>query len=180
MPDDRLLLETLALLRARGPIGERSLEGAVAHADRFVARVPEAASDLVDLGSGGGLPGLVIAWRRPALRVILVERRGARSDLLARATRRLGLEVEVWAGDVADLVRSGASFDVVTARRFGPPVAVATWGAALLRDGGVVLVSEPPGAPASRWPGAMLADLGLVDEGDVAGIRRLRRVPRET
>ena len=47
---------------------------AVAHADAFAAALPSSAA-VVDLGSGGGLPGLVIAVRRPDLRLTLVERR---------------------------------------------------------------------------------------------------------
>jgi len=63
MADDAPLLAALAVIQARGAIGERALVEAVAHADRFVALIPPDARTLVDLGSGGGLPALVIAWR---------------------------------------------------------------------------------------------------------------------
>jgi 16S rRNA G527 N7-methylase RsmG len=179
MPDDEPLLETLALVRERGPIGERSLTAAVAHADRFVALIPTSAQSMVDLGAGGGLPGLVVAWRRRAMRVTLVERRGSRADLLERAVHRLGLgeTVRVWPGDVAGFVATGASVDVVTARSFASPALTARWGAALLVGGGLLLVSEPPmpEADAPRWPPALLDRIGLVDEGAEQGIRRLRR-----
>jgi methylase of polypeptide subunit release factors len=78
MPDNtttELLVAVLATIRERGPIGEASLVAAVQRADAFVALVPSAAQHVVDLGSGGGLPGLVIAARRADLMVTLVERR---------------------------------------------------------------------------------------------------------
>src|SRR5262245_7605268 len=73
--DDTPLLAALAVIQARGAIGEGPLADAVAHADRFVAMIPSEARKLVDLGSGGGLPALVIAWRRTDLAVTMVERR---------------------------------------------------------------------------------------------------------
>ena len=67
--DDRPLIAALEDIRTRGAIGEASIVDAIAHADRFAALVPDEAIRLADLGSGGGLPGLVIGWRRPELRV---------------------------------------------------------------------------------------------------------------
>ena len=58
MTDDTALLAALAVIQARGAIGERSLIDAVAHADRFVDLIPAGRRSVVDLGSGGGLP----AW----------------------------------------------------------------------------------------------------------------------
>ena len=91
MADDTELLAALAVIQARGAIGERSLAGAVSHADRFVELVPTGCRSLVDLGSGGGLPALVIAWRRPDVSVTMVERRATRADLLRRAVTSLGM-----------------------------------------------------------------------------------------
>ena len=47
---------------------------------------------LVDLGSGGGLPGLVLADAYPERAITLVDRREKRTDFLRRAVRRLGWE----------------------------------------------------------------------------------------
>jgi hypothetical protein len=69
---------------------------------------------------------------------------------------------------------------VVTARSFAAPAITARWAGALLRSGGVLIVSEPPlgdlaiSDPA-RWPAAMLATHGLVDQGRDQGVRVLRR-----
>jgi len=172
------LLAALSTIRDRGPIGEASLESAVTHADRYVAALPPSAVDLVDLGSGGGLPGLVIAVRRPELRIVLVERRATRADLLRRAVMGLGLSdhVSIVADDVRALAaRRAHDFDVVTARSFAAPAVTARWAGELLRSGGRLIVSEPPVDDPSRWPAAVLEQAGLVDEGRTDGIRLFRR-----
>lgn len=177
------MLGALEMVRQRGPIGERSLTAAVEHADRFVALIPPRAQRLVDLGSGGGLPGLVIAVRRPTLDVILVERRQSRADLLRRAVSALELErCTVAAVDVRQLARElqgdDRRPDVVTARSFADPTTTARLGSAVLAEGGLLLVSAPPSGDDKRWPEDVLRRYGLIDEGLGDGIRRLRRIAR--
>lgn len=177
MPDEHLL-SVLATIRERGPIGEASLVDAVRRADAFVASVPASAADLIDLGSGGGLPGLVIAVRRPDLRITLVERRTTRADLLRRAVRALdvGDRCTVSTEDAEVLARrSPATADVVTARSFAAPPITARIGAALLRSGGRLLVAEPPEDDSERWPSSLIDPLGLADLGRFDGIRVFER-----
>lgn len=179
MTDDTALVTALRTMQVRGAIGESSLELAIAHADQFVASVPGTATTLVDLGSGGGLPGLVIAVRRDDLRVTLVERRHSRADLLSCAVRVLALSdrVTVVADDVKTLAaRAPHQFDAVTARSFAAPAITARWAGALLRTGGVLVVSEPPETDASRWPAAVLDAAGLRDLGRELGVRRFLRL----
>lgn len=180
---DRELLTVLATIRERGSIGEHSLPGAIAHADRFVARIPgrplAGQLTLVDLGSGGGLPGLVIAVRRPDLQIVLVERRATRADQLRRAVTSLDLagHVEVIGADVELVHRERGRFaDVVTARSFAAPAITAMWGSRLLVDGGLMFVSEPPATDAERWPAPLLAQTGLTDDGVVDGVHAFRRI----
>ena len=178
-PADPALLAALSTIRDRGPIGEASLEAAIVHADQYVAALPAHAVDLVDLGSGGGLPGLVIAVRRPDLRVTLVERRATRADLLRRAVSALGLasHVVVVADDVSRVATERPrSFDVVTARSFAAPSITARWAGELLRSGGRLIVSEPPTDDPQRWPTPLLTSSGLVDEGRTDGLRTFRRI----
>ncbi len=95
------------------------------------AAVPAAPDRLVDLGSGGGLPGLVVAVRCPWLQVTLVERRTRRADLLLRAVRSLGLgeRVTVVADDVKVVAEAEPhGFEVVTARSFAAPPITACGG----------------------------------------------------
>ena len=174
MPDDSLLLTALRAIQARGAIGEASLEQAIVHAEQFVAALPVGVSTLVDLGSGGGLPGLVIAVRRPDIHVTLVERRLSRADLLSRAVRSLDLggRVTVVAGDVRSVGEaSPRSFDAVTARSFAAPSITARWSGILLRSGGRLVVSEPPTDDDERWPTDLLAASNLLDQGREQGVR---------
>ncbi|MCY7300755.1 MAG: class I SAM-dependent methyltransferase [Ilumatobacteraceae bacterium] len=178
MPDDSLLLSALRAIQARGAIGESSLEQAIVHAEQFVAALPLQVSTLVDLGSGGGLPGLVIAVRRPEIHVTLVERRQSRADLLARAIRALDLtdRVSVVAEDVRLVGESTPNnFDAVTARSFAAPAITAHWAGVLLRAGGRLVVSEPPVEDADRWPRELLAASGLIDQGREQGVRVFRK-----
>jgi 16S rRNA (guanine527-N7)-methyltransferase len=154
----------------------------VSHTEGFIAALedlPEG-SLLIDLGSGGGVPGLVIAEARPDLRVVLLDSLERRVALLAEAVVAMNWEGRV----VAELARAedtGRSpqwrgqADAVTARSFGPPATVAECAAPLLRVDGILVVSEPP-EDTDRWPADGLAPLGLVDEGSpVPGMRRLRQ-----
>lgn len=178
MTDDSRLLATLASIRERGAIGEASLEAAVQHAAQFVALVPSTARTLVDLGSGGGLPGLVIAVQRPDLQIVLVERRAQRADLLRRAVSSLaiGEYVSVQGSDVRDVASVRANtFDVVTARSFAAPRITARWAGELLRSGGRLIVSEPPVDDPARWATSVVDAAGLVDEGRSAGVRTFLR-----
>ena len=108
---------------------------------------------MIDLGSGGGVPGLVIAHDRPDLHVTLLDRRTKRTDFLERSVRRLGWTERV--SVVAPMSHRSTptpSFDAAVARGFGPPAETLTV-AARLRDEPVahVVISEPP--TGDRWAG---------------------------
>jgi 16S rRNA (guanine527-N7)-methyltransferase len=172
------LIAALSAIQARGAIGEASIERAIEHALHYVRRIPADVARVADLGSGGGLPGLVIAVHRPDLALTLVERRHTRADLLRRAISSLDVaqHVSVLADDVAVLIRrSPAAFDVVTARSFAAPAITARSAGALLRPGGLLIVSEPPEVDPSRWPAALLAEVGLVDDGRDGPVRVFHR-----
>jgi 16S rRNA G527 N7-methylase RsmG len=178
MADDAELLAALAVIQARGAIGERSLVDAVSHADRFVELVPTGARSLLDLGSGGGLPALVIAWRRPDVKITMVERRATRADLLRRAVTTLGMgeRTNVVNGDVASVATElPHAFDVVTARSFGDVAVTTRFIDMLLTDDGVGLVSEPPIDRQPTWTLALAEHPALLDDGVYQGIRRLTR-----
>jgi 16S rRNA G527 N7-methylase RsmG len=178
MPDDSPLLAALAVIQARGAIGERSLADAVAHADRFVELIPPGPRSVVDLGSGGGLPALVVAWRRPELMVTMVERRATRADLLRRAIISLGLgeRTTVFNLDVAAVAAASPNaFDVVTSRSFADVPTTTRFIYSLLADGGTALISEPPSDRSALWISVLHDYPGLGDNGVDLGIRRLTR-----
>ncbi len=180
MADDARLLAALAVIQARGAIGERSLVDAVAHADRFVELIPAGPRSVIDLGSGGGLPALVICWRRSDLHVTMVERRTTRADMLRRAvvSLELGDRATVVDADVDTVVAaSPASFDVATARSFADLATTTRYVDALLASGGVALISEPPSDRSRQWTSTLSAYPDLIDDGVYQGIRRVHRRP---
>lgn len=82
---------------------------------RLLDRVRSCES-LLDIGSGGGFPGLVLAAALPSCRVTLAERMVKKARFLTTAARLLGLSnVTVWDKDVADLPTDNR-FDAITAR----------------------------------------------------------------
>ncbi len=180
--DRERLHRVLSEIQRRGGIGRVVIDDAIAHAELFVTALPDEANGgrLVDLGSGGGLPGLVIAASRPDLQVTLIERRDKRADLLRFGVRGLGAmgSVRVISGDVHAVVRREAGkFDVVTARSFGPVADVLRIAEMLLRPGGCLIVSEPP--PGSDRLSNADVSATMVDDGRVDGragaVHRWRR-----
>ena len=169
--DDRDLLDALASSQALGMLGDRPVTEVVAHAGAFVDALVGVSGLVVDLGSGGGVPGLVIARARPDLRLALVDRRAARTDHLRRLVRRLGLDDRV-AVVTADAMTMDLTADAAVARGFGPPAVTLAAAAHVVRACGTIVVSEPPGQDADRWPDALLERLAVTraphDDGRVA------------
>jgi 16S rRNA (guanine527-N7)-methyltransferase len=162
------LHEALGESQRLGFLGDRKIAGVVDHALLFVDALDGLTSidggrpSVVDLGSGGGLPGLVIAQQRPEMNLVLLDRRTKRTDFLQRIVSRLGWgeRVEVVVGDAEQFVREfGGSFDGVVARGFGPPQKTLTIAASLIRAGGRVVISEPPHG--DRWGVDLLARMSL-------------------
>jgi 16S rRNA (guanine527-N7)-methyltransferase len=125
---------------------------------------------VIDLGAGGGVPGLVIATFRPDLHVTMVDRREKRTDFLKRAVLRLGIaeRCEVWCCDVRDLVSgvhtdvSGrGAWDAVVSRGFGPPRYTVSLALGLVARHGRVVLSEPPAEQGDRWSASLLRELGV-------------------
>jgi 16S rRNA (guanine527-N7)-methyltransferase len=129
----------------------------------FVDALVDVTGLVVDLGSGGGVPGLVLAVARPDLEILLVDSMERRCAFLSEAVGALGLpRTQVVHSRAEDLGRSDLreTVDAVVARSFGPPAVTAECAAPLLRVGGRLVVSEPPDA-GPRWPEDGLALLGL-------------------
>jgi 16S rRNA (guanine527-N7)-methyltransferase len=102
--------------------------------------IPEEAT-VADIGTGAGLPGIVLAIVRPDLQVSLVEPLLRRTTFLQEAVETLGL-------DNATVVRSRAedlpvaSYDVVTSRAVAPLGKLAGWCLPLCAEGGLMLAMK--------------------------------------
>ena len=122
---------------------------------------------VTDLGSGGGLPALVLALVWPDSKWLLIDSNQRRTSWLREASSELGAttRVEVVC-ERAELVGRSPyrhQAQLVTARSFGAPAATAECAAPLLALGGCLLVADPPerlDQPA-RWPHEGLSQLGL-------------------
>lgn len=153
--------------RELGFLGPGPVAGHIEHAAGFVqAAGDEHPGRVVDLGSGGGVPGLVVAGSWPGAVLYLLDSNERRVLFLARAVAALGLADRVIVGHARaeDAGRDPAwrgRADVVLARSFGPPAVTAECAAPLLAVGGRLIVSEPPDETADRWPELPLARLGL-------------------
>jgi 16S rRNA (guanine527-N7)-methyltransferase len=172
MPTEGSLDAVLETARALGFLGPGPIEAQRAHADAFVAAVRSAPTSAVDLGSGGGLPGLVLVAALPASRWLLVDAMAKRTAFLRTSVAVLGLldRVEVITGRAEDVGRTHrGTADLVVARGFGPPAVTAECAAPFLRVGGQLLVSEPPGGAPDRWDVEGLEALGLVIDEVLAG-----------
>lgn len=105
-------------------------------------RIPEGAS-VIDVGSGAGLPGLVLAIARPDLTVTLVEPLARRTSFLIEAVQHLGLtrSVRVFRGRAEEAAtgsrdRDPLTADIVTARAVAALDRLAAWCLPLAVPGG--------------------------------------------
>ncbi len=150
-----------------GFLGERDIDEVIDHARSFVDALDGVEGTVADIGSGGGVPGFVIAHDRPDLRMVLVDRRAKRTDFLDRMVRRLRWSdrVSVICSDVEEVIGADHAINAVVARGFGPPSVTLSMASRLVRPRGRIVISEPP--EGERWPEEMLAELGVrrIDDG---------------
>lgn len=177
--------------RARGLVGPGPVEPHLDHACGFAGVLGTVPDRVLDLGSGAGIPGLVLALCWSTAEITLLDSGQRRADFLAWAVDELGLAPRVQvlrsrAEDAGHQPTWRGGFDAVVARSFAPPAMTAECAAPFLVLGGTLVVSEPPrpsSGPASsgsassgsassgiqgdpeRWPGAGLALLGLRARG---------------
>jgi len=127
----------------RGLIGPREVsrlwERHLLNSAALVAHLPEAGT-LVDVGSGAGLPGIVVAAMRPALEVILIEPMERRTIWLTEVVEALGLtNVEIKRGR-AEEYHGAFEADVVTARAVANLAKLSRICLPLLRPGGEMVL----------------------------------------
>lgn len=166
---DGALAAVLEDSRGFGFLGPGPLAPQIEHARGFASRVERAPESFLDLGAGGGLPGLVLATRWPQATGVLLDAMARRTEFLREACERLGLgeRIRVVCARAEDAARDPAlraNLDLVVARSFGSPAVTAECAAGFLAPDGALIVSEPPDDAPQRWPAAGLGILGLTLE----------------
>lgn len=101
--------------------------------------MPKDAKTLVDLGSGGGFPGLVLAALRPNLAVTLVESDARKGAFLGEASRRMGLKNQPKIVISRIEAAPASNADIVTARALAPLGQLLAWAAPHRSDAAICL-----------------------------------------
>ena len=131
-----------------------------------VAELLAPGDSVADIGSGAGLPGLVLAIAEPGLRVVLIESLLRRTEFLRTVIAELGLDVEVVRGRAEDpAVRQRAGeCDAVVSRAVAALDKVARWSLPLLRpDGRMLAIKGERAADEVRQYRRVLTALGAAD-----------------
>ena len=146
-PSQQAALERLAALVAASP---HNLVSRSARAELLTRHVPECVAlgrllpagegRLLDIGSGGGFPGIVIAIMRPDLEVHLLDSTRKKTGFLQETAQDIGADVVVHTGRAEDLTRPplADSFDLVTARAVARLERLLPWALPFLRQDGVL------------------------------------------
>ena len=162
--------DALVQAKAFGFLGPGSIDAHIDGAEAFAAALRPFDGHGLDLGTGAGVPGLVLAQAFPASSWVLLDASSRKTSVLSAVVAELGLadRVEVVRGRAEELAHEPTHrfyYDAATARSFGRPAETAELAVAFLRPGGLLIVAEPPAADEDRWVAA--ARLGLTRTGDV-------------
>ncbi|HYD60443.1 MAG TPA: 16S rRNA (guanine(527)-N(7))-methyltransferase RsmG [Noviherbaspirillum sp.] len=128
------------------------------------------ATNILDVGAGGGLPGIVLAIARPDMHVSLVDTVHKKTAFLTQVKAELGLaNVTVYTGRVEQL-KVPQKFDVITSRAFAELNDFVTWSGHLLEEGGrfIALKGVMPNEEIARLPAGW--KVGKVESLTVPGL----------
>lgn len=167
MEGERGLLGALHEAQAIGLIGPGPLEAHLEHTRAWAEALGAPPDSFLDLGSGGGVPGLPLASEWPTASATLLDAHLRSTTWIDEAVEQLG-----WSDRVRTVTERAEvagrdpelreTFPLVVARGFGAPPVTAECGSPFVAVGGRLSVSEPPGGDTARWPAEALARLGLV------------------
>jgi 16S rRNA (guanine527-N7)-methyltransferase len=112
------------------------------------------AANVLDVGAGGGLPGMVLAISRPDMKVSMIDTVHKKTAFLNQVKAELGLSnVTVYTKRVEQL-EVKTKFDVITSRAFADLSDFVNWSGHLLQDGGrfIALKGTAPAEERERLP----------------------------
>jgi 16S rRNA (guanine527-N7)-methyltransferase len=155
--------------------GERIWERHIFNCLPVTQLLPQGAS-LFDIGSGAGLPGIVIALARPDLKVTLIEPLERRVEFLNEAVAAIaagGVEIAVIRGRAQDVKKSA---DFVTARAVAPMEKLKKMSWHMVKTGGSLLAMKGESAASEMVgiKGAELHEIKLegIELGRVISVRK--------
>ena len=147
----------------------------------------EGAEFVLDVGAGGGLPGIVLAiWAsqaQPALRLTMIDTVHKKTAFLTQVKAELGLSnVQVQTGRVEQW-KAPQLFDVITSRAFAELNDFVTWSQHLLKEGGqfIALKGVAPNEEVARLPaGWQVSEVRALHVPSLHAERHLVFIERET
>src|SRR3954470_3961971 len=163
--DDQVekLLDYLALLNKWNSVYNLTsvrdpMQMVTLHVLDSLAAVPAfvGASNVLDVGAGGGLPGMVLAISRPDMKVSMIDTVHKKTAFLNQVKAELGLSnVTVYTMRVEQL-QVATKFDVITSRAFADLSDFVNWSGHLLAEGGqfIALKGTAPPDEQERLPSA--------------------------
>lgn len=121
---------------------------------------PQAQSEVVDIGSGNGFPGVMLAAEFPECRVTLIERRQKKARAIGQLIEQTGLEnVQSLACDARELKNHKpklvGAVDIVTARAVGPLSTLIKLARPMLKGGGHMIFWKSQKQCTDEWPEAL-------------------------
>jgi len=174
------LTETLSEAQFLGFLGPGSISGYLEHSQGFLDVIRNnktPAEQILDLGSGGGIPGLFLASLLADSKFVLLDANLKRCEFLTAAVRSLKIADRVKViCNRAEIAGRDPSlrgrFSFVVARGFAQPGVTAECAAPFLTENGILIVSEPPSTDENqgddkaaisdpRWPESGCRQLGL-------------------
>lgn len=148
---------------------------------QLVPHISAQTGHLCDLGSGGGLPGIVIGCFKPDLSITMIESDQRKATFLRTAARDLGLTVAVRSERIEKAAPAAAQ--VVSARALAPLPRLLPWVDRHLTEGGTALllkgrnVKEELSAAQSDWDFEVEEKPSITSEdSSLLVMRNLRRV----
>ena len=121
-----------------------------------LAAVPafDGASNILDVGSGGGLPGIVLAITRPDMKVAMIDTVHKKTAFLTQVKAELGLMNATVHTMRVEQLQVSEKFDVITSRAFADLSDFVDWSGHLLAEGGryIALKGVAPEDERQRLP----------------------------
>ncbi len=114
----------------------------------------DGAANILDVGAGGGLPGMVLAIARPGMKVSMIDTVHKKTAFLTQVKAELGLaNVTVYTKKVQEL-EVATKFDVITSRAFADLSDFVNWSGHVLAEGGqfIALKGTAPPEEQERLP----------------------------